>query len=112
MAIFGKPQSRSDGACRIKALSWIANRLLLVVDGGGGEFFALRVGPGDGDGAALAIGGDFQFTGHGDFSGFLHGHLQVVVILGPSAPVVISQTKMISDVPPVYYSAWELGEVV
>ena len=30
--------------------------LLLVVDGGVGEFFALRVGPGDGDGAALAIG--------------------------------------------------------
>ena len=54
--------------------------LLLVVDGGVGEFFALGVCPGDGNGAALAIGRDNQSAGHGDFAGFLHGHLQVVIV--------------------------------
>src|SRR5207248_282055 len=40
----------------------------------------LRIGACDGDSAALAIGGDNQSAGHGNFSGFFYGHLQVVVV--------------------------------
>ena len=70
---FGKAQTASGveeaGPC-----------LLLVVERGVLELLALGIGPGRGDGAALAIGGHDNSTVDNNFSTFLSGEIHCPVI--------------------------------
>src|SRR5882762_10818847 len=60
--------------------------LLLVVDGGGADFFAGGVGAFGGDGAGFAVGGEDDAAGDENLVALLDGERQRVIIDFPDSP--------------------------
>jgi hypothetical protein len=55
-------------------------QLLLVVDGGGGDFFAAGVGAFGGDGAGFAVSGEDDGAGEENLATLFDGERQIVII--------------------------------
>src|SRR5882757_1298174 len=72
------PLTRWDNVCRVSS-AWELP-LLLVVDSGGGDFFAGGVGAFGGDGAGFAVGGKDDAAGDENLVALLDGERQRVII--------------------------------
>src|SRR5882762_6091217 len=72
------PLTRWVNVCRVSGARESA--LLLVVDGGGGDFFASGVGAFGGDGAGFAVGGKDDAAGDENLVALLDGERQRVII--------------------------------
>src|SRR6267378_4579740 len=72
------PLTRWANVCRVSG-AWELP-LLLVVDGGGADFFAGGVGAFGGDGAGFAVGGEDDAAGYKNLVALLDGERQRVII--------------------------------
>src|SRR5882762_11948709 len=78
------PLTRWANVCRVSG-AWELP-LLLVVDGGGADFFAGGVGALGGDGAGFAVGGEDDAAGYKNLVALLDGERQRVIIDFPDSP--------------------------